>query len=498
MSHFEVIDLFAGPGGLGEGFASYSNYERFKILCSVEMDSYACQTLSGRKALLLANENGDQKFHNRYLQRLLNGGRQPIGEELSGSLWNSATKMVVDAEMGTSKGNAKVDEALNKLKPNDRRVLIGGPPCQAYSLVGRARNAGNAKYDPKTDNRNYLYTEYLRVLNKVKPAVFIMENVKGMNSAKIDGKPIITQIFQDLADPGKAIAGKTSATYRLYSLTTDLTDLTGETDPNHLDPKDFVIRCEDYGIPQARHRVIIFGVRLDIGKKPELLVKAPVQKTVRDTIIHLPPLRSGFTDKGLRNNDFATTIVKAIQSLSREATKTHTHKYLAEAYRKQLEKIDFSSLNFIQGNVCFREHGVANHFSRKHMLSDLMRYFHAAVWSNLNGESPKGESGFPLSSLSPDHKNWSTGKFNDRFRCQSWDRPSTTIVSHISKDGHYFIHPDPAQCRSLSVREAALLQTFPENYIFEGPQTAQFHQVGNAVPVELARQIAKIVEQILN
>lgn len=498
MSHFEVIDLFAGPGGLGEGFASYSNHERFKILCSVEMDSYACQTLCGRKALLLANENGDQKFHDRYLQRLLNGRQKPIGEELDGSLWNSATNMVIAAEMGTSEGNARVDAALNKLKPNDRRVLIGGPPCQAYSLVGRARNAGNAKYDPKTDNRNYLYTEYLRVLNQVKPAVFVMENVKGMNSAKIDGTPIISQIFQDLADPGKAITGKTSATYRLYSLTQDLTDLTGETDPNHLDPKDFVIRCEDYGIPQARHRVIIFGVRSDIGKKPELLVKAPVQKTVRDTIMHLPPLRSGFTDRSLRNSDFAKTIEKSIQSLSREASKNPRNGYLSEAYQNQLDKIDFSTLKFIQENVCFSEHGVANHFSRKHMLSDLVRYFHAAVWSDLNGVSPKGENGFPLPSLTPDHKNWRSGKFNDRFRCQSWDRPSTTIVSHISKDGHYFIHPDPAQCRSLSAREAAFLQTFPEDYIFEGPQTAQFHQVGNAVPVELARQIAKIVDQILN
>jgi DNA (cytosine-5)-methyltransferase 1 len=498
LSHLEVIDLFAGPGGLGEGFASYSNHERFKILYSVEMDSYACQTLRGRKALLLANENGDQKFHDRYLQRLFNGRHQPIGEELDGTLWNSAKNMVIAAEMGTSEGNAKVDNVLNKLKPNDRRVLIGGPPCQAYSLVGRARNAGNAKYDPKTDKRNYLYTEYLRVLNKVKPAVFVMENVKGINSAKIDGQPIISQILEDLADPGKVIAGKTSATYRLYSLTTDLIDLTGETDPNHLDPKDFVIRCEDYGIPQARHRVIIFGVRSDIAKKPELLVKVPVQRTVRNTIRHLPPLRSGFTDIDLRDNDFATTLAKAIHSLSREASKTHKHKYLAEAYRNQLDKLDFSSLKFVQDSVCFREHGVANHFSRKHMLSDLVRYFHAAVWSGLKNESPKGEDGFPLPSLTPDHKNWSTGKFNDRFRCQSWDRPSTTIVSHISKDGHYFIHPDPAQCRSLSVREAALLQTFPEDYIFEGPQTAQFHQVGNAVPVDLARQIAGIVSEILN
>ena len=191
-------------------------------------------------------------------------------------------------------------------------------------------------------------------------------------------------------------------------------------------------------------------------------------------------------------------MTKAIESLAMEASRTAQHRYLAEAYRNQLKVTDFSSLSFVQERGCYREHGLANHFSRKHMLSDLMRYFHAAVWSDIENESPKGEDGFPLPSLTPDHKNWSSGKFNDRFRCQSWDRPSTTIVSHISKDGHYFIHPDPAQCRSLSVREAALLQTFPADYIFEGPQTAQFHQVGNAVPVELAGQIARLVEQVLN
>ena len=199
----------------------------------------------------------------------------------------------------------------------------------------------------------------------------------------------------------------------------------------------------------------------------------------------------------LKSNDFESTLMKALDNLCREALSTSDYKYLNDAYKSQLCSASFSSLNFVKQNECLRVHGIANHYSRRHMLSDLMRYFHAAVWSGINNESPKGEDGFPLASLKPDHKNWSTGKFNDRFRCQSWDRPSTTIVSHISKDGHYFIHPDPLQCRSLSVREAALLQTFPIDYIFEGPQTAQFHQVGNAVPVELASQIAGIVSEIL-
>ncbi len=122
------------------------------------------------------------------------------------------------------------------------------------------------------------------------------------------------------------------------------------------------------------------------------------------------------------------------------------------------------------------------------MDDDLGRYFFASLFARETGETPKSHE-FPVS-LAPKHANWSTGKFADRFRVQRWDRPATTVTSHISKDGHYFIHPDPTQCRSLTVREAARLQTFPDNYLFLGNRTEQYVQVGNAVPPYLARQIA--------
>ncbi len=138
-----------------------------------------------------------------------------------------------------------------------------------------------------------------------------------------------------------------------------------------------------------------------------------------------------------------------------------------------------------------------NHESRGHMPTDLRRYLFASVYAKLHGASPKGHEGFFLDGLAPDHKNWETGKFSDRFRVQIEDRYATTITSHISKDGHYFIHYDPTQCRSLSVREAARIQTFPDNYFFQGSRTDQFHQVGNAVPPLLASKISKVVFGIL-
>jgi DNA (cytosine-5)-methyltransferase 1 len=142
-----------------------------------------------------------------------------------------------------------------------------------------------------------------------------------------------------------------------------------------------------------------------------------------------------------------------------------------------------------------RLHGVCNHSTRGHIFEDIQRYLFASCFAQ-TGSSP-GLRDYPPELL-PKHKNAISGHFNDRFRVQAYGRPSTTITSHISKDGHYYIHPDPHQCRSLTVREAARLQTFPDNYFFCGNRTQQYVQVGNAVPPLLACKIAKIVRDFLN
>jgi DNA (cytosine-5)-methyltransferase 1 len=142
-----------------------------------------------------------------------------------------------------------------------------------------------------------------------------------------------------------------------------------------------------------------------------------------------------------------------------------------------------------------RLHVLLNNETRGHMRTDLARYLFAAIWAGHTSQSPKAST-FPAS-LAPSHRSWDSGKFADRFRVQLRDQPSTTITSHISKDGHYFIHPDPSQCRSLTVREAARLQTFPDNYLFRGNRTQQYVQVGNAVPPFLAREIAGSLWDVL-
>lgn len=131
------------------------------------------------------------------------------------------------------------------------------------------------------------------------------------------------------------------------------------------------------------------------------------------------------------------------------------------------------------------------------MPSDLGRYFYTSAYGEANDRTPKGHLEFALKGLAPEHANWESGKFIDRFRVQLREYPSSTVTSHIAKDGHYFIHYDSAQCRSLTVREAARLQTFPDNYFFQGNRTQQFHQVGNAVPSLLANKIAHVVYSIL-
>lgn len=507
-----IIDLFSGPGGLGEGFSALDNGLTFKILVSAEMEASAHKTLSLRSYFRRVKENiRDVRRYYRYC----NGESDSPFDSVTKSAWEEAGREAKKFELGKQSDNADLDAILDdRLKPNDACVLIGGPPCQAYSLVGRSRNLGKIGYKAEEDHRHFLYKEYLRIIRTRRPAIFVMENVKGILSAKVNGDKIFHHILKDLCDPDAALGGQSSGFgYTIYSLVND-TQFSKGMDVCAIDPRDFIIRAEEIGIPQARHRVILLGIRNDIAKtaKVQQLNKNVQQHIIDDVLDGVPKLRSKLSRQVDSGDLWANTVIDHFQSMAKDAKEKGlldlSDALLTSSIRVRRDlpvgKLRFSDVrdNLMPKNLrqWYLDENLnvwLNHESRGHMSSDLRRYAYASTFAQLRRFSPKGHTQFELSGLRPNHENWETGKFSDRFRVQRYGAPSTTITSHIAKDGHYFIHPDPTQCRSLTVREAARLQTFPDNYFFEGNRTEQFHQVGNAVPPLLANRIAELVKNIL-
>jgi DNA (cytosine-5)-methyltransferase 1 len=505
-----VIDLFAGPGGLSEGFSSLTttgNQSRFKVKLSIECDEHAHQTLELRAFFRRFPRGEAPQDYYEYVKGNLTRDelftRHPVqakaarDEAWLGELGNESTP------------NKIVDQRIRiALNGEDEWVLIGGPPCQAYSLVGRSRIRGKSRRKYNKDPRHFLYLEYLRILADHAPPIFVMENVKGLLSATVKKQRIFQRILDDLAHPALAIAenGKRNdLEYRLVSVVDPTGNLLGE-----FEPEDFVVRTEKFGVPQARHRIIILGIRSDIKRTPRSLI-ASAAPSIDEVIRDLPRLRSGLSkeeDSSKAWSEAVRGIVDekwflngSIQDDMRQALTVAVHRISEDLQRGG----EYCSSNRRPG--CLPDWyfdpklgGVLNHVTRGHIAQDLYRYLFASVYAERHGRAPLLQD-FPKPLL-PKHKNVRKAlketKFNDRFRVQLKGRPSTTVVSHISKDGHYFIHYDATQCRSLTVREAARLQTFPDNYFFEGPRTEQYKQVGNAVPPLLAGQIAKIVAELFD
>lgn len=522
-SPIPVVDLFAGPGGLGEGFSALDDGKAFQITVSAERDPIAHETLRLRAFYRLLRTHQPELLDDYY--RFCNGESKIPYSGSSKELWDLAGEEALCLEIGSKEGNAVLDNAIQqafeKREVGKPWILIGGPPCQAYSLAGRSRNKGKLDYKPEEDHRHFLYKEYLRIIQENHPDVFVMENVKGILSSKIDGKLIFHQILQDLANPHKALDkdDNNSPRYRIVSLVDNQVFQDGD-DPALLDAKRYIIKSETYGIPQARHRVILLGIRED--KYRENLPKLSPGKivTVQEIIGQLPPLRSRLSKQKDSADLWADAVHEELWLLAKHARIGNTEE---KALYKPLEETACSIKNSIDtGATRFSKNmdtgtGLTgrteldswyqgqdqklkvwlNHETRGHRIDDLARYGYAACFASVHKRSPKGHKEFALPGLAPAHKNWKSGHFSDRFRVQMADYPSTTITSHISKDGHYFIHPDPSQCRSLTVREAARLQTFPDNYFFQGGRTQQYHQVGNAVPPLLAAQIARIVQRVI-
>lgn len=499
-----IIDLFAGSGGLGEGFSSLQNHKHepvFEIALSIEKDPIAHRTLMLRAVFRQLRGTKHIRHYYSYIRNEIDEStfrKVPAVAEA----FSHAEKEALCLELGAVNEDSIDTEIQTALGGRDTWVLIGGPPCQAYSLAGRARRVNDKTF--KDDVKHFLYREYLRIIKMHRPTIFVMENVKGMLSSQHSGSPIFERILDDLCAPAPGLE------YEIRSFVKK-----GNSDT--LKPIDFVIQAERYGIPQSRHRVILLGIRKDAGAARHDLLSVSKTISVRQAIDDLPKIRSklskgdsieAWREAVLAGPSYTTgwgaTNEQAITELMWTSAQATTWTCVGKPFlQKPGRKPKLDEQTELQRWTYDRHlNGFCQHEARSHMPSDLARYLFAACFAQSQKYSPRLDI-FPLKLL-PKHSNVTKERkateaipFKDRFRVQCDGDPASTIVSHIAKDGHYYIHYDPTQCRSLTVREAARLQTFPDNYFFEGNRTEQYTQVGNAVPPFLACKLAKIIRGLL-
>lgn len=438
-NRYFAIDLFAGCGGLGEGFIQAG----FEIIGQIEMDYWACETLKTRHLYYELKKRKKLHLYYKYVKGL-------VSQEEIFKKFPDIAKLIMGRVIGVEFGEMQIDEIIKKIEfakklssANKINVVIGGPPCQAYSLAGRARDPDRME----KDKRHFLYEHYLQILEKIQPDFFVLENVPGLITAEAKGQEIFFRMIEDFKN--------ISPSY----------EIAPSFDEYYQNPRQYLVESSHFGVPQRRKRVIF------IGYKKIILSKAPTIKEVFQKILKKRKLKyAGYT------------VSDAIGDLPSLKPGEGSDGWLGDYMNESITPYQ----NFMKKNSC----GVLNHKARSHMESDLERYeffikYHlngnkAATLTDLINERPD---------LTPAHNH--LDKFLDRFKVQWWFQPASTITAHLSKDGHHFIHPDISQCRSFTVREAARCQSFPDNFKFEGPRTEQFRQVGNAVPPLLAKVIAQ-------
>lgn len=408
------LDLFAGAGGLSEGFIQAG----YTPVAHIEMDKAACNTLKTRAAFHWLSNHGNRELYNRYLAREI--PREDFYHQIPANILNTVLNYEISEET-LPEIFQQVDALLNGRRLD---IVIGGPPCQAYSIAGRSRSETNMV----GDRRNYLYRLYAEFLQRYTPKCFVFENVVGLLSAREEDGTLHLENMINL--------------FRQCGYTTRVNTLA----------------ASDYGVLQNRKRVILIGVRGNTTRNfyPEI---QPLlnRYTVNDLLSDLPPIHAG---EG---------------TIGPTETLHYPGRYL---YRFHIKEADREPVTY--------------HQARPHTDQDLEIYRLAVeAWN----DSHRRLSYIDVPAHLQTHAN--TTSFLDRFKVVAGDLPSSqTIVAHIARDGHYFIHPDIEQNRSLTPREAARIQTFPDNYFFEAikdepSRTVAFKQIGNAVPVQLAYRIAK-------
>lgn len=405
---YTFIDLFAGCGGLSEGFMESGH---FRSLAHVEWELPMVQTL--RHRLIQKWNEPEEKAKEKVIlfdiqrtEELINGNWSEESLEKYGA-YNSSTTL-----KGLKKniGKQKVD------------LIIGGPPCQAYSIHGRATD----KKSMNEDYRNYLFESFVKVVGAFKPKVFVFENVTGMLSAKPGGKPVVERIYKAFHDVGYSILK-----------------------PENF--KDAVFNAYDFSVPQNRERVILLGLRNDMSitfkEFYEELNKLKCKKhlTVKDALGQLPP-------------------IYPLEKVVKIKGKNVSHKAEDESdpfhMPRHCSARDIIMIKeWIGGNMnkCTQQEAIA--FYKKITGKDTLYR---------------------------------------KYRNLEWDKPSPTVVAHLQKDGYMFIHPDIKQARFITIREAALLMSFPKDYEFIGNKAYCYKMIGNAVPVNFAKAIAEAIYNILN
>lgn len=414
MNKINYIDLFAGAGGLSEGFVRAD----FNPIAHVEMNKDACDTLRTRTAYHWLRENGKENLYVDYLKN---------SERKKEELWSKVPQHLIESVINKEISEKTLPEIFNQidgeLQGKTIDLIIGGPPCQAYSVVGRARDPNGMKDDP----RNFLYKYYVEFLKKYKPKMFVFENVLGILSAS--NGVFLKDIFDAVREAG-------------YEL---------DIPPNRY------LNSKDFGVLQDRKRVIIIGWRKELNLTYPEFKKVKTNARISEDL---------FSDlKQLQNGEGTLNAVKYKKSAT---------PYLE--YSKIRNGIDI----------------VTQHIARPNNENDLEIYRIAVDKWNKEG---KRLNYAELPERLIKHKN--TKSFTNRFQVVNGQGISHTVVAHIAMDGHYYIHPDIKQNRSISVREAARIQSFPDDYFFEGSRTAAFKQIGNAVPVLMAEGIANKIKELL-
>ena len=404
---YTFIDLFAGCGGLSEGFMESNHY---RSLAHVEWELPMVETLRNR----LVKEWGETPESAK--QKVLLFDIQKTNELINGD-WKEDTKKLYQSN-NAELAQRGLKEIVGK---NEVDLIIGGPPCQAYSIHGRATD----KNSMQDDYRNFLFESFVSVVDAFKPKVFIFENVTGMLSAKPGGKPVVERIYKAFNEIG---------------YTTLLPD----------DFKAAIYNAYDFEVPQNRERVILFGIRdgvditLDEFYSTLANSKNPHHKVVKDAIGSLPPiypLEKLGKVKGRNVSHYATD----------NSDPFHQPRHCSERDINVIKR-------WIGGNMnkCTQQEAIE-------------------FYKEITGRDT----------------------LYRKYRNLEWDKPSPTVVAHLQKDGFMFIHPDIEQARFITIREAALLMTFPKDYEFIGNRAYCYKMIGNAVPVNFAKAIAEAVYKVL-